>query len=51
MPNTTDDIPGNSPNYMISVDSLEQITGYDFYCDLSDRLESSVEDDTEPTWP
>ncbi|MCM1369623.1 MAG: DNA/RNA non-specific endonuclease [Candidatus Amulumruptor caecigallinarius] len=40
-PNMTS--PGNMANYAMSVDELEQLTGYDFFAALDDETEAAVE--------
>ena len=35
--------PGNMQNYSLSIDELEEITGYDFFSALPDDLENKVE--------
>lgn len=37
------DASTNLTPYMISIDELERRTGYDFFCNLSDKLENTVE--------
>lgn len=37
------DASTNLTPYMISIDELERRTGYDFFCNLSDKLEDTVE--------
>jgi len=36
---------------MISVDSLEQMTGYDFYPNLDDAVEGLIEASANLPWP
>lgn len=40
-PNMT--APGNMQNYSMTVDEVEQITGYDFFYNLPDDIENEVE--------
>lgn len=35
--------PGNMQNYVITVDQLEEITGFDFFSSLPDELENKIE--------
>ena len=35
--------PGNMQNYAVSIDQLEEITGYDFFSALPDEIENAVE--------
>lgn len=35
--------PGNMQNYVMTVDDLEQLTGYDFFASLPDSIENEVE--------
>lgn len=35
--------PGNMQNYVMTVDDLEKLTGYDFFATLPDSLENEVE--------
>lgn len=35
--------PGNMANYAMSIDELEQLTGYDFFYNLPDEIENEVE--------
>jgi len=43
MPNQRDPIPGSPADYVVSVDKLEKITGYDFFYKLDDGLENRIE--------
>lgn len=36
-------------NYAVSIDELERLTGIDFFCNLPDNIENSVEDHYVPT--
>lgn len=38
--------PGNMRNYAMSVDQLEELTGYDFFSSLPDEIENKVESTT-----
>jgi hypothetical protein len=38
MPNQRDPIPGSPADYVVSVDKLEKITGYDFFYKFDDGL-------------
>lgn len=35
--------PGNMENYMLSIDEVEQLTGYDFFAALPDEIENKIE--------
>ncbi len=50
LPNKKRSIKGKPAQYMLSVDRLEQISGYDFFPALDDSLENRLES-TIPTWP
>lgn len=50
MPNLRDNIPGVPADYMLRVDRLESITGYDFFPLLDDAIENRLES-TIQTWP
>jgi len=43
MPNQKESIPGSPVDYQISVDRLEEISGYDFFPILADSLENRLE--------
>ncbi len=43
MPNQSGSLPGTTADYMMSVDRLEEITGYDFFPKLRDSIEDEVE--------
>lgn len=43
LPNQREYIPGTPADYLITVDRLEQITGYDFFPDLDDDIENRLE--------
>lgn len=43
LPNWQDHIPGKPADYRITVDRLEEITGYDFFPELSDDIENRLE--------
>jgi len=51
MPNQRDPIPGSPINYIVSVDKLEKITGYDFFFKLDDSLENRIESTIPSIWP
>lgn len=51
MPNQRDRLPGDPGNYILSVNRLEEITGYDFFPDLPDDIENRLEDQVADTWP
>lgn len=36
-------LPGSVKDYMCTIDELEEFTGIDFFCNLSDKLENAVE--------
>jgi endonuclease G len=40
-PNMTS--PGNMQNYSMTIDEVEKITGFDFFYNLPDEIESAVE--------
>ena len=50
LPNQTDPILKRSPDYQLTVDRLEEITGYDFFSELDDVLEDSLEAVISPGW-
>ncbi|MDE7412679.1 MAG: DNA/RNA non-specific endonuclease [Muribaculaceae bacterium] len=35
--------PGNMENYMMTIDEVEKITGYDFFSELPDNIENEIE--------
>jgi len=51
LPNQRDNIPGKPADYMITVDRLEGITGYDFFPELNDSIENKLESKMPSTWP
>lgn len=51
MPNQDFSIPGDPEDYLISVDSLESITGLDFFSKLDDVIENNIESITATEWP
>jgi endonuclease G len=44
-------VPGKPSNYIVKVDRLEEITGYDFFPKLDDNVETSLESVMPSTWP
>jgi endonuclease G len=51
LPNQREHIPGTPADYLIKVDRLEEITGYDFFLDLEDDIENYLENKMPDTWP
>jgi endonuclease G len=51
LPNLRDNIPGSTADYLIKVDRLEQITGYDFFPILADSIENKLESTIPNSWP
>jgi len=51
LPNQRDYIPGKPADYILKVDKLEQITGYDFFPLLADSIENKLESIVPSTWP
>ncbi len=51
LPNLRDQIPGIPSDYVISVDRLEEISGYDFFPDLPDDIENALERQIADVWP
>lgn len=51
LPNFPHAIPGKPADYLLSVDRLEQITGYDFFPDLPDAVEGPLEAHAADVWP
>ena len=51
LPNQRDQIPGQPADYEVTVDSLEALTGYDFFPVLDDSLEDRLESHIAATWP
>jgi endonuclease G len=45
MPNQLQQIPSGPEDYMITIDRLEEITGYDFFPLLPDSTENDIEDE------
>lgn len=50
LPNQKDTIKGMPANYILRVDRLEQITGYDFFPLLNDSIESKLESVLPTNW-
>lgn len=50
MPNQRERIPGTIADYLLRVDRLEEITGFDFFPDLADSLELRLEQQLSDTW-
>lgn len=50
-PNQRDNIRGTPADYLITVDRLEEITGYDFFPGLNDNIEINLESLIPSTWP
>ena len=44
-------LPGNVVDYAVSVDSIQRLTGLDFFKDLPDETEHKVEAQVNHTWP
>jgi len=51
MPNDSVSIPGTSVDYMMTIDDLEQMTGYDFFYRVPDPREEAIESRWNPGWP
>ncbi len=51
LPNQLDYIPGKPMDYIVTVDRLEEITGYDFFPELNDSIENKLESTMPSTWP
>lgn len=51
LPNQREHIPGTPVDYIITVDRLEEITGYDFFPNLVDNIENDLECLMPDTWP
>jgi endonuclease G len=51
LPNQRDYIPGIPADYILKVDKLEEITGYDFFPLLDDSIENRLESIVPSTWP
>lgn len=51
LPNQREHIPGTSTDYIITIDRLEEITEYDFFPNLPDEMEDSLESLRPDTWP
>lgn len=51
LPNQRETIPGTPGDYLITVDRLEEITGYDFFPELTDDIEDNLESTVPSTWP
>jgi len=51
LPNQRDHIPGVTADYMLTVDRLEEITGYDFFPLLDDQIEDDLENLMPGIWP
>ena len=51
LPNQREYIPGKPADYLVTVDRLEYITGYDFFPALDDAEENSLESVIPDTWP
>lgn len=43
-------IPGTSEDYQVTVDRLEEITGYDYFPELEDEVEEELEGDVSEGW-
>jgi len=51
IPNQKSAIPGATTDYLILIDDLEDITGYDFFPDLDDEIENQIEAMLPMNWP
>jgi len=51
IPNQQESISGEPSDYIISIDKLEQITGYDFFPKLDDSIETRLEAAPADVWP
>jgi endonuclease G len=51
MPNQRTTVAGDPKDYIISVDRLEEISGYDFFPDLPDDVENVIEARVADVWP
>ena len=51
MPNQRDNIPGVPADYLLKVDRLEEITGYDFFPAIDDNIENNLESIMPSSWP
>ncbi|MFC1554904.1 DNA/RNA non-specific endonuclease [candidate division KSB1 bacterium] len=51
MPNQDSTIPGNPEDYNITIDSLENVIGLDYFSKLEDSIENSIESLTASVWP
>ncbi|PWB76075.1 DNA/RNA endonuclease [candidate division GN15 bacterium] len=51
LPNLPEAIPGEPVNYILAVDRLEAITGYDFFPDLAGEVEAELESRKADVWP
>jgi len=51
LPNQRDHIPGEPKDFLITVDHLEEIAGYDFFPELDDDIENHLESLISSTWP
>jgi endonuclease G len=49
--NQTEPLEGAPADYLVSVDSVEVISGLDFFSALADSVEDSLEAETAVTWP
>lgn len=51
IPNQREHISGTPADYILTVDRVETITKYDFFPDLDDSLENSLESTVPDVWP
>lgn len=51
LPNQRDHVPGVPADYMLTIDRLEEITGYDFFPLLDDQIEDDLENVMPGIWP
>jgi len=50
MPNHAEPVPRPSTDYQLTVDRLEEITGYDYFPELEDEVEEELEGGTSEGW-
>lgn len=51
IPNSRAQVPGDPEDYLLTVDRLEEITGYNFFPVLVDSIEVRIESKIHDTWP
>lgn len=51
IPNNRAQVPGDPEDYLLTVDRLKEITGYNFFPVLIDSIELRIESEIHDTWP